>query len=407
MSKINDLIKKLCPYGVEYKKICDVCNVVGRIGFRGYKREDQVEKGNGAISLSPSNIINGKINYNECTYISWDKYNESPEIMVNEGDVIFCKTASVGKTCYIENMPEKTTINPQLILLKNISINSKYLSYCLKTKDFQIKANSIKGLGTIPTLSQKDFNELTVPVPPLEVQEEIVRILDKFGKLEAELEAELEARKSQYEFWRGKLLNMDYKKIKLLNLCDKVNNINWKNDNNNYKYIDLSSVNRENNQVVETSNISKENAPSRARQIVKTKDVLFGTTRPMLKRITLISQEYDNQICSTGYCVLRPNREKVVPEWLYFNLQTEDFYKYVENFQQGASYPSISDNAVKNYEISLPPSDVQIKVINVLTKFDKLTNDISEGLPVEIELRRKQYEYYRNKLLNFKELKNE
>lgn len=394
MSKINDLIKELCPNGVKKYTIKDICLVTrGRVIS---KMELQENIGEYPVysSQTLNNGVFGKIN----TYDFEGQYVQWTTDGANAGSIFYRNGKfSVTNVCGLLKVKDEY-FN---------AINTNYLSYALtmESKKYVNYATSN------PKLMSNVMERITVLIPPIEIQEEIVKILDKFGKLEAELEAELEteleARKSQYEFWRGKLLNMDYQKIKLLNLCDKVNNINWKNDNNNYKYIDLSSVNRENNQVVETSNISKENAPSRARQIVKVKDILFGTTRPMLKRITLISQEYDNQICSTGYCVLRPNREKVVPEWLYFNLQTEDFYKYVENFQQGASYPSISDNAVKNYEISLPPIDVQIKVINVLTKLDKLTNDISEGLPTEIELRRKQYEYYRNKLLNFEELKNE
>ncbi|HIS18800.1 MAG TPA: restriction endonuclease subunit S [Candidatus Coprovivens excrementavium] len=394
MSRIQELIKEKCPNGVPYKEIQELCVVTrGRVISKNELRENE-----GDYPVYSSQTLNngvfGKIN-------SYDFDGEFVQ-WTTDG-------ANAGSIFYRNGKFSVTNVCGLLKVKKEYKgiMNTNFLNYILGS----ISKNYVNYATSNPKLMSNVMAKIKVAVPPIEVQEEIVRILDKFGELETELEAELEteleARKSQYEFWRGKLLNMDYQKIKLLNLCDRVNNINWKNDNNNYKYIDLSSVNRENNQVVETSNISKENAPSRARQIVKAKDVLFGTTRPMLKRITLISQEYDNQICSTGYCVLRPNREKVVPEWLYFNLQTEDFYKYVENFQQGASYPSISDNAVKNYEISLPPIDVQIKVINVLTKLDKLTNDISEGLPTEIELRRKQYEYYRNKLLNFEELKNE
>lgn len=408
MSKINDLIKELCPNGVEYKNIKELCreNFWVMPSTPNYQNE-------GIPYITSKNIKNGKVMFDNVKYITENDYKSiSSNRTIKENDFLISMIGTIGEVGIVkkEDLPFYGQ-NMYLLRLNVDLINIKYFYHYFTSSMVRNLLIGEKNNGNQGYLKTKNIEMLKVPVPPLEVQEEIVKILDKFGKLEAELEAELEteleARKSQYEFWRGKLLNMDYQKIKLLNLCDKVNNINWKDDNNNYKYIDLSSVNRKNNQVVETSNISKENAPSRARQIVKTKDVLFGTTRPMLKRITLISQEYDNQICSTGYCVLRPNREKVVPEWLYFNLQTEDFYKYVENFQQGASYPSISDNAVKSYEISLPPIDVQIKVINVLTKFDKLTNDISEGLPTEIELRRKQYEYYRNKLLNFEELKNE
>ena len=104
----------------------DCCVIKGRIGFRGYTIKDQVNKGEGAISLSPGNISEGIINYNQCTYISWDKYYESPEIMINNGDIIFCKTGStVGKVTVVEKLPCEATINPQLVVLKEININKK------------------------------------------------------------------------------------------------------------------------------------------------------------------------------------------------------------------------------------------------------------------------------------------
>ena len=89
MAKLDELISKLCPDGVEYVPIGTICEIKGRIGFRGYKREDQVEKGKGAISLSPSNITEIGIDYTNCTFINWAKYEESPEIKVNNGDIIF------------------------------------------------------------------------------------------------------------------------------------------------------------------------------------------------------------------------------------------------------------------------------------------------------------------------------
>lgn len=392
MSRINELIKQLCSNGVEYKKICDICNVVGRIGFRGYKREDQVEKGNGAISLSPSNIVNGKINYNDCTYISWNKYNESPEIMVNDGDVIFCKTASVGKTCYIENMPEKTTINPQLILLKNISINAKYLSYCLQTKDFQDKANSIKGLGTIPTLSQKDFNELTVPVPPIEVQDEIVRILDKFG----ELEAELEARKSQYGFWRGKLLNKNNKNYKKYNITEICKSISAGGDvpedtikgifkpQDDYKYPVISNGVGD-NAIYGYSKNYRVDVQScvtiAARGTIGYHEVRYGKFTPIIRLITLI-----------------PNEKIVSSKYLHYALYGHEFKP------SGGSIPQLTTPTVKQLDLIIPPIEEQNRIVCILDKFDALVNDITVGLPAEIELRRKQYEYYRNKLLSFEEL---
>lgn len=189
-------------------------------------------------------------------------------------------------------------------------------------------------------------------------------------------------------------------------VCENTFKIKWKeNKNREFDYIDLSSVNRANCKIYETQIITHKNAPSRAQQIIKVNDVLFGTTRPMLKRYCIVTKKYDEQICSTGFCVLRAKQTEVLPKWIYFNLTTNDFYKCVEQYQQGAGYPSISDSDLKKIQIPIPPLKVQNEVVEILDRFDKLTNDISEGIPAEIVARKKQYEYYREQLLTFKETK--
>ena len=115
---------------------------------------------------------------------------------------------------------------------------------------------------------------------------------------------------------------------------------------------------------------------------------------------------YHNQICSTGFCVLRANQKELLPKFLFFILTTAGFANYVENNQEGAGYPSISNSVVKKYKIPIPPLTEQNRIVAILDKFDKLVNDISVGLPAEIQARRKQYEYYRGKLLDFKSISN-
>ncbi len=195
-----------------------------------------------------------------------------------------------------------------------------------------------------------------------------------------------------------------YKWLTLSDMCVETKNIRWREVfEKEFQYIDLSSVNRDNNQIIETQIICAENAPSRAQQIVKTDDVIFGTTRPTLKRVCHITPEYNDEICSTGFCVLRANNEVVLPRYLYFILTTTDFYNYVESNQEGAGYPSIANSKVMKYEIYLPSLEEQNRIVAILDKFEKLVNDISEGLPAEIKARRQQYEHYRNKLLTFKQ----
>ena len=205
--------EKLLTFDESTSKIMrlgDCCSIKGRIGFRGYTIKDQVNKGEGAISLSPGNIVQGIINYNQCTYVTWDKYNESPEIMIYEGDIIFCKTGStVGKVSVVENLPCKATINPQLVVLKDININKKYLYYCLSSNSVQNKVKSLAGVGSVPNISQSNLNDIEITVPNPSIMESIVSKLDAFESLISSLKEEIALRQKQYEYYREKLLTFE------------------------------------------------------------------------------------------------------------------------------------------------------------------------------------------------------
>lgn len=186
--------------------------------------------------------------------------------------------------------------------------------------------------------------------------------------------------------------------LTLQECTQKVKNIKWKSySGNDKKYIDLSSVDRDLHCIMETQNINSDSAPSRAQQIVQTDDILLGTTRPMLKRYCMIPETYDNEICSTGFCVLRANTEIVLPKWIYHNIATTDFFAYVEQNQKGASYPAISDASVKAFSLPVPPLEVQREIVHILDSFTLLTAELT----AELTARKKQYEFYRNKLLTF------
>ena len=196
--------------GVEMKMLGEVCEVKGRIGFRGYTREDQVEKGEGVISLSPGNIEDGKMRYDNCTYINWGKYYESPEIMAFNNDIVFCKTGStVGKVAMLENLPCEATINPQLVLLKNVSIDLKFLKYTLGTFKLQSKVKRLAGIGSVPNISQEKISNLEIIIPSLSEQSRIVSILDTFESSITNLESQLAQREKQYKYYRNKLLTFE------------------------------------------------------------------------------------------------------------------------------------------------------------------------------------------------------
>ena len=190
---------------------------------------------------------------------------------------------------------------------------------------------------------------------------------------------------------------VEYKTIK--ECTKKVENIRWKlYDGKDKKYIDLTSVDINLHTITNTQNINSNTAPSRAQQILMENDVILGTTRPMLKRYCIIPKEYNYEICSTGFCVLRAKTEKIYPKWLYYNISTEVFFAYVEQNQQGASYPSISDSKIREYKLPVPPLEVQREIVRVLDNFTFLTTELA----AELAARQKQYEYYRDLLLTFK-----
>ena len=196
----------------------EVCEIKGRIGFRGYTRNDLVEKGNGAISFSPGNISNETINYEKCTYVSWEKYEESPEIMINNNDILLCKTGStLGKVAQVKDLPEKATINPQLVVLKNIKCDASYLRFILGGYYFQAEMQSKKGLGSVPNITQKDIGEIKIKLHNREKQKQIAECLEKLDSLcndiSEGLPAEIEARRKQYEYYRDKLLT--FKELKV------------------------------------------------------------------------------------------------------------------------------------------------------------------------------------------------
>ena len=180
--------------------------------------------------------------------------------------------------------------------------------------------------------------------------------------------------------------------VTLGSVCQKNSNIKWADQNGrSFKYIDLSSVSRDDLIITETAIVNSVNAPSRAKKIVLKDDVIFATTRPTLKRVTIINEEYDNQICSTGYAVLRPIKDKVDSRFIYYFILSEEFMNRMENLQRGASYPAVSDKDVKSTSIWIPKSlSEQKKIVTLLdaafAKIDQAKANIEKNIANAKEL---------------------
>ena len=168
------------PEHWEVKRIKNVCNCLGRIGFRGYTNDDMVQEGEGAITLSPSNMKNMTMDYSKCSYLSWNKYYESPEIQIQVGDVLFVKTGSTyGKSSYVHEIPMECTINPQIICFKDHRESAKFLNYLLNTPMAKGQVDITVVGGTIPTIAQSKIINYSFAFPPLSEQQSIAQYLDR------------------------------------------------------------------------------------------------------------------------------------------------------------------------------------------------------------------------------------
>ncbi|WP_017861058.1 restriction endonuclease subunit S [Leptospira interrogans] len=314
--------------------------------------------------------------------------------------------AGVGSITWQEGKYFRGNLNYSISINSNANVTTRYLYHLLL--EMQANIHTLCTFDGIPALNAGNLKELQIPIPPLPVQVEIVRILDAFTELTTELTtelaSELTARKKQYNYYRDQLLRFEQGEVEWKTLGEvtlPTNNIRWSDTDHSYRYIDLTSVSRENNLITETSKITARNAPSRAQKLVEKDDVIFATTRPTQQRLCLINDEYAGEIASTGYCVLRAKVDEILPKWIYYCISSIEFKIYVQENQSGSAYPAISDAKVKEFKLPIPPLAEQERIVDILDKFDALTNSISEGLPREIRLRQKQYEHYRELLLSF------
>lgn len=387
MSKLERLIQQYCPDGVEYVKLDSVANICR--GTRVVKSQ-----------LSDK----GYPVYQNCLtpmgYFERSNCNAGITFVICGG-----AAGNVGYTdveCWAADDCEFIIGGHQVI--------NRYIYYYLMTKQNYLLSKVRK--ASIPRLSPSIIKDLEIPLPPLPVQEEIVRILDTFTELQAELQAELQKRKQQYNYYLDNLLNFkninrggyqaEVRWMKLKDVCMKTSNIKWKSTTGQYRYIDLSSVDIQTHSIISTIEIDKMSAPSRAQQIVQEDDVIFATTRPTQMRACIIPTQYNGDICSTGYCVLRVDTKILLPRFLFFSLTVSGFKTYLSNNLTLGNYPSISNNTLLEYEVPVPSLANQQRIVAILDRFDTLTTDLTQGLPAEIEKRRQQYEYYRDKLLTFK-----
>ena len=393
------MIEKLCPDGVVKLRLGDVCTILNGFAFQSKKYIDE-----GYRVIRISDVQSGYISDKDKVFYPCDLYDEFKRQELFSGDLVMSLTGNPGRVALIGSNDTPCALNQRVACLRvfHEKCLTKYLFYTFNCPKFEEIAYANSNGGGQKNLSTTWLSNYEIPIPPLSIQQEIVRILDSFTSMITNLETELGSRQKQYEHYRNVLLAFDDNSESvewksLGEVCIKTSNIKWKleDESTEYKYIDLSSVTLDTHTIEGASTIDKSNAPSRAQQIVKVNDVLLGTTRPTLKRYCLVPESYDNQICSTGFCVFRPNPKQVSSKWIYYNLAHQRFWDYCEQYQKGASYPSLANSDAFAFEIPFPSLDRQQEIISILDTFELLISNIK----LELDARKKQYEFYREQLL--------
>lgn len=375
MSKIFDLINELCPNGVKFDELGVICKslVKGTL-----KQEDLVDKG-----AYP--VVNSSRDY----YGFYDKYNNEANAftVASRGEYagfvkfIDCKFWA-GGLCY------PYTSNDEEYVL------TKFIFYFLKSIEKK-NMDILVARGSIPALNKSDFDKVKIPVPPMEVQREIVRILDSFTsvteELMAKLTAELIARKKQYEFYRDFLLSFDELdkngggcELKMLGeIADIVRG----------QRVTKAELQNDGKYPVVSGGIKPLGFLNRFNREANTITVAqYGTAG----YINFFEEKFwANDVC---YCIF-PKKEMSNKFLLYCLMKNQGF---IYSLRTNAIPAHLPQKLLSEIKIPVPSLQTQQKVVEILDKFDTLVNSITEGLPREIELRRKQYEHYRELLLNFK-----
>lgn len=373
MTKLERLIKELCSNDVEFRPLEKCCNILDR-------KRKPVTKSAREAGKYPYYGANGIQDY-----VS-DYIFDGTFILVGEDGSVITHTGNPVVT-WAEG---KIWVNNHAhIIEENNDVLLRYLFHYIQTIDVTPLIH-----GNIPKLTGRDFRALQIPVPPLPVQREIVRILDKFTKLTAELTAELTARRKQYEYYRDKLLftekstGFEHKMI-------------WKPLE---EVADISTGSSNTDDAVEHGMYpfyvrSQQPLTKNKYEFNEEAVITAGDGAGVGKVFHYVNGKY--ALHQRAYRI-HPDTEILLGKYLFYYFVSH-FPHYIEKQMYQGSVPSIRRPMLNKFEIAIPPLEEQTRIVSILDRFDALCNDLTSGLPAEIEARQKQYEYYRDKLLTFKE----
>ena len=393
MSKLEELIQELCPDGVETFPLEECCNILD-------KKRKPVTKNSREKGEYPYYGANGVQDY-VSDYIFNGKF-----VLVGEDGSVITKSGTPVVT-WAEG---KIWVNNHAHVIEEKSGTMlRYLYFYIQTIDVTSLIH-----GNIPKLTGRDFRSLKIALPPLEIQREIVSILDNFTNLTAELTAELTARKTQYGYYRDKLLEVetDIHKYTLGEIAtvtklagfEFTNYVTYSERGN---IIALRGLNVKNGKLdlSDVKYIDKSDFSKLERSKLHIGDMLF-TYVGTVGQVAIVDEE-DKYYLAPNVALIRFDKKILLPQYMKYYFQTTQFWdKQIRRLLQSSSMQNIPMEKIRKFEIIVPPFDVQNRIVNVLDNFEKICSDLNIGLPAEIEARQKQYEYYRDKLLTFAETGN-
>ena len=373
-SKLDELIQQYCPDGVEYKELQAILKIKNGSDYKAYGEGDIPVYGSGGIM----------------TYI--DRY------VYNKPSVLIPRKGSIDKLYYVDtpfwNVDTifYTEINTDLAI-------PRYVYHCLLREHLE----QYNTAGGVPSLTQKVLNKIQIPLPPLEVQSEIVRILDNF----TELTAELTARKKQYEFYRDKLLTISNEQVAMCNLgdiCESIadgDHMPPPKADTGTPFITILNITEQNK--IDFSNtmfvphayydsLAEKRKPQKG-------DILYTVVGSY--GIPVCIEEDSEFVFQRHIAILRPKKQIVKPRYMFHAMQSSAFKAQAGKTAKGAAQKTIGLAALAAMKMPVPTLDVQNRLVNVLDNFDAICSDLKIGLPAEIEARKKQYEFYRDALLTY------
>ncbi|MDR1688350.1 MAG: restriction endonuclease subunit S [Clostridiales bacterium] len=394
MSELERLIAELCPDGVEYRTLGEIAVRTKGTPVTATQMR-MLDKPNAPVKI----FAGGKT-------VAYFDYADLPEKDINTFPSVIVKSRGTIEFEYYDK-PFSHKNEMWSYHSKKEDVNIKYLYYYLRTQERKLceKATS---MGAFPQISIPDTEQIAIPFPPYLIQREIVRILDNFteltAKLTTELTAELSARKKQYEYYRNELLTFgdDVPILTLGELALKAYSGGTPLANKTEYYDgDIPWLRTQEVRFVDIYDTEMRITPAAiensAAKWIPANCVIIaisGATagRSAINKIPLTT----NQHC----CCLEINPRKALYRYVFHWVSCQ--YEKIKSLGQGAR-SDLNSSIIKNYPISLPSLKEQTRIVEILDHFDTITTNITTGLPAEIEARRKQYEYYRDKLLTFKE----